>query len=153
MFVTLASQRRPVPDVASVPMKELKRYRIELECDYEEWWRYNLYISAACYNADGGIADYVNLSDKVYDIGSGIESRTRPAGYARGAKVTLETPPCVRAEFFLYAVANTFPHSDIIRNSPPFSAAVACYTDGRLTERTEYAVNQWGGLTLKKELG
>lgn len=133
-------------------MSKNKIFRAEVRSTYPEWWRYNVFVTVACYNQSGRIVDYLTLADKVYEVGDGTEIRTAPADYSLSRPLTLETPPCDHAELFVYVIANTFPSSVVIKDSPPFEIEVLTKAGGEKSVTTLYPVNQWGGLTLKQML-
>jgi len=130
-------------------------YTVELACSYAEWWRYNIYLSVAELDADDHLTDYRNVIDRIYDIeeGSGNEVRQAPADFeATRRVVSAETGACDHVAIYLYVIANTFPHSVRISDSPPFSMnlVVRCMAAGGAKEmlRQTCEVNQWGGLTI-----
>lgn len=104
----------------------MKSFRVEVRSAFPEWNRYAVYMTAVCFDADGAMVDYVNLTDK---------------------DAVLETPPCESADLYLYVIAREFPASDIIAASPPFDIDVV--VDGAAKT---YSVNQWGGLSVKQPL-
>ncbi len=130
----------------------MKTYKAEVRCAFPEWWRYNVFMTAACFDADGGISDYLTLSDKVYEPGSGSEVRQAPADYDPARPLVLETPPCDHADIYVYVIANTFPASEVIKESPPFAIELLTSHGEDKPTTTLYSVNQWGGLSLKQEL-
>lgn len=109
-------------------------------------------MTVACYDADGKIADYLTLTDKVYEPGDGTEVRRAPESYDPARPLAIETPPCDRADVYVYVIANTFPASEVIKESPPFEIEVLTSAGGEKPSTTLYRVNQWGGLTLKQSL-
>jgi hypothetical protein len=133
-------------------MAKEKIFRAEVRCAFPEWWRYNVFMTVACYDTGGGIVDYLSLTDKVYETGDGTEIRLAPNDYNPLRPLVLETPPCDHAELFVYVIANTFPSSTVIKDSPPFEIEVLTSAGGEKPVTTIYPVNQWGGLTLKKTL-
>lgn len=128
-------------------------YRAEVRCAYPEWWRYNVFMTVACYDAEGKVTDYLTLSDKVYEPGDGTEVRSAPEGYDAARPLVVETSPCDHADVYVYVIANTFPASDSIKESPPFEIELLTSRSGDKPETTLYNVNQWGGLTLKQAIG
>ncbi|MDR0907311.1 MAG: hypothetical protein LBM63_01670 [Rikenellaceae bacterium] len=134
-------------------MAENKIFRAEVRSRFAEWWRYNVFMTVACYDEGGQTSDYLNLADKVYETGDGTEARTAPADYNPARPLVLETPPCHHAELFVYVIANTFPSSTTIKDSPPFELEVLSSAGGEKPVSTLYPVNQWGGLALKQSLG
>lgn len=133
----------------------MKSFRAEIGCAFPEWWRYNVFMTAACFDADGKASDYVTLTDKVYEPGDGSEVRGVPADYDAARHLVLETPPCDHADIYVYVIANTFPASDVIAKSPPFEMELITRnisaTDD-VPETHTYHVNQWGGLSVKLNL-
>ncbi len=130
----------------------MNAYKAEVKCAYPEWWRYNVFMTAACFDADGRISDYLTLTDKTWEPGDGSEVRQAPAGYDTSRPLVLETPPCDHADIYVYVIANTFPVSAAIKDSPPFEIELLTSTDGGRPETNMYKVNQWGGLTFKQSL-
>ena len=109
----------------------MKSFRVEVRCAFPEWDRYTVYMTAVCFGADGAMTDYVNLTDK---------------------NAALETPPCERADLYLYVIAREFPASDVVAASPPFEIEVVTFSNGGTPKTTSYPVNQWGGLSVKQSL-
>lgn len=109
----------------------MKSFKIEIKSVFPEWDRYSVYMTAVCFDADGAMTDYVNLTDK-----------TR----------ALETSPCERADLYLYVIADRFPASEVIAQSPPFTVELVVSKDGGKPSVTLYEVNQWGGLSAKVSL-
>lgn len=113
----------------------MKSYKISVRSDFPEWSRYNVYMTAVCFDAQNNTTDYVNTT------------RESPAD---NTPLTLTTPPCARADLYLYVVAREFPASDSIASSPPFPIEVLITENaGATTTKTTHEVNQWGGLSIK----
>lgn len=108
----------------------MKVFKISVRSDFEEWSRYNVFLTAVCSGEAGGEAtEYVNaLADE-----------------------PLITPPCESAELYIYVVAREFPESRAIADSPPFDISVVVSADGDQT-LTTYKVNQFGGLSVRQTL-
>ncbi len=109
----------------------MKSFRIEVRSAFSEWDRYTVYVTAVCFDADGKMTDYVNITDK---------------------NKALETAPCDHADLYLYVIAKEFPASDVISASPPFEIEVVTSADGGKPAVKNYSVNQWGGLSVKLPL-
>ncbi len=127
---------------------EQSGYTVELFCDYSQWWRYNLYVVVIGYDHNGERVCYRNLVDRVYDIAEVGVTRSAPADYDPLRPVKLESGPCAYADVYLYVVPNTFPDSEFIKDSPAFNLVLQVSAGGRVLERSEHQVNQWGGLTV-----
>ncbi|MCD8173833.1 MAG: hypothetical protein LUD76_10340 [Alistipes sp.] len=127
---------------------ELIRYSVELVCGYPEWWRFNLYIMVVGFDRDGNSLSFTNFTDRIYDLDT-APGRTAPPGFdAAARKACVESPPCHYIEVYAYAVTNTFPESESIKDSPPFQATLMVSAGGRPFASDSYEVNQWGGLTI-----
>jgi hypothetical protein len=106
----------------------MKSFRAEVRSAFPEWDRYAVYMTAVCFGAGGEMIDYVNLT---------------------GRDGVLETPPCERADLYLYIIAREFPASDVISASPPFEIEIVTRAGDAAPKITTYPVNQWGGLSVK----
>lgn len=122
--------------------------RISLECSYDQWWRYNVYVSAATFR-DGDKVDYQSLTDSVYPLGNGSEVRLRPEGYDSQRPLALEVEAAETLELFVYIIPNTMPVADSITQSPPFPIRLKVKGAG-LAVREELLVNQWGGVSVHR---
>lgn len=121
---------------------------VELVCGYPQWWRFNLYMMVVSCDSQGNTLSFKNFTDRVYDVEYGAR-RESPKGYDPSArKAMIESDPCHHIEVYVYAVTNTFPDSESIKDSPPFDATLSVSADGVLIAREDYEVNQWGGLTI-----
>lgn len=127
------------------------KYKVELICDYPEWWRYNVYMMVVGFDRDGNNAAFNNFIEKVYDVNYGGEPREVPDGYTTPRTVTLITDECAYVEIYIYVVANTFPRSAVISDSPSFDACLRVSANDRMLKEQTYEVNQWGGLTIVAE--
>jgi len=133
-------------------------YTVEIVCGYAEWWRYNIYLSVAEFDEEDRLADYRNVVDRIYDIedGRGSEVRQAPAGInAAQRMISVETGACDHIAIYLYVIANTFPYSVRISDSPPFPMDfVVRRTSDNSSDGAEEIlrhtceVNQWGGATI-----
>lgn len=128
------------------------KFNVDLSCDYAQWWRYNVYISVVCYDEQSQIVDYLNYVDKIYDIENGEAERSQPANYPVPRQVGLESIPCDHISLYLYVIANTFPRSLAVRDSPPFPATLTVRCDGKAIIKRNCEVNQLGGFTISGEM-
>ncbi len=125
----------------------MREFLIRVTCDYPQWWRYNLYMIAVAFDEKGERIDYHSFTDRVYEPSEDL-TRQRPADYPSPRIAEIRTSPCDHCEFYFYAVANTFPASPVIRDSPPFEATLEISSGDEILERKTLEVNQWGGCTL-----
>lgn len=128
---------------------ELTVYSAELLCDFPDWWRFNIYMMIVGYDREGTQIGFDNLTDRVFDMEfGGTDKRKAPENYDAQRPLFLKSSPCDYAEIYVYAVTNTFPESEIIKDSPPFKVELRVRAGDRLLESRHYEVNQWGGLTI-----
>lgn len=126
----------------------MKEVTIKLSSDFPFWWRFNIYMSAVCYGQDGHMVEYCNLIDSVYDIQTDSETRLCPLDYDTNREIKLQTPPCDKVKLYLYIIANTFPQSRIIRDSPPFDARLMMSVGEEILTDQIIKVDQLGGHTI-----
>ena len=129
-----------------VKMAKNSTIRITIESGYDQWWRYNVYVSAATF-ADGERVDYRSVCDVVYPLGNGSEVRLRPEGWNPARPIVLEIDAAQSLELFAYVIPNTMPIDNSIRQSPPFPIRLKINGAG-LNISEDHKVNQWGGLSL-----
>ena len=122
-------------------------YEIELLCESPLWWRFNVYIMVAGYDAGGNVAAFNSIRDHVYDVDLSAQGRTAPSG-AGTRKLRVVTDPIYYGHLYIYAVANTLPDSRDIKDTPPFPAELQISSEGKILKREELSVNQLGGLTI-----
>ncbi len=122
-------------------------FEIELQCDYPQWWRYNLYLSLAGYDDSRRRVDFATFTDTVYDV-TGREHAGPPPGWSadRGAAVRCTAPEY--AEAFINVVTNTLPVTNRVGDCPDFGALLIGRCDGREILRRTIHVNCWGGFSL-----
>lgn len=127
-------------------------YEINVSSSFREWWRYNVFISAACYAADGTVSDYVGIKDSIYDPSDGIRKREKPQDYDPQRLSHLSAPSCKRLEIYLYVIANTMPSDGVVKHSPPFEASISVTRNGQTLLSQNFEVNQWGGASLRFDI-
>ena len=124
-----------------------KKYNIKITSNYDEWWRYNIFLTAVGYDEEGKVISYKSMTDRPYEINGTDEIRTNPIEGER--VIELDSQDLVfRAELYLYVITNTYPQTPIIREWPPFKMNLHVEINGEIVEQSEHEVNQWGGTTL-----
>ncbi len=132
-------------------------YTIEAVSPYEELFRYNILISCATYDSQGGelwvgggehiygeIAEvgYLDRYRNVLELPEEYEV-ARPLIVTCDSEVDGRQVASLRA--ILYIIPHTMPESIVIRESPPFPITLSISRDGEQLFSQEYKVNQWGG--------
>lgn len=123
------------------------QYKIKITSNYEEWWRYNIFLTVVGYDESESIAFYKSMTDRPYEISDDDEPRSNPFGDERIIELDCEGSVC-RVELYLYVIMNTSPQTTIIREWPPFKMDLNVEMNGSTVEQSEHEVNQWGGTTL-----
>ena len=124
-----------------------KQYKIKISSDYDEWWRYNIFLTIVGYDTQEQVISYKSITDRPYEINGTDEVRTNPLESER--IVELESTDLVaRAEIYLYVITNTYPQTTTIREWPPFDMTLQIEINSTIVEQSKHEVNQWGGTTL-----
>lgn len=131
-------------------MAKQNKITIEIKCGFEQWWRYNVYISAASFRDEQRV-EYRSLTDTVYPIGRGDEIRPCPEEYNPKRPLRLEVEEGDSLELFIYVIPNTMPSAEAIRQSPPFKMRVGV-KGSAINHNEEFHVNQWGGVSIHLSL-
>lgn len=126
-------------------------YRVELWSDFEELYRYNLFISCAGYDSEGEQI-YVEGCEKIFkeEIVLSDEPFDVPDDFVVGERLFLESPSrgVDRLTVIVDVVANTLPEDRCIANSPPFALSVRVCCDDQQIATTSHQINQWGGANV-----
>lgn len=105
----------------------------------------------AGYDNTGNRVSFDNYVDRVYELEFGTGRRTAPEDYNKKRPVKIISELCLYIEVYIYIVVNTFPDSEMIKDSPPFKATLKVTPQGGKPEERSYEVNQWGGMTVTAE--
>lgn len=124
-------------------------YRISIECDYREFWRYNLALSGEV-RADGKRVGYIAYSDDAAAVGSQL--RAAPAGYNRPRRTIVEGVAGDALTLYIYIVPNTLPESRIVADSAPFEVGVSISHGDKVVYKRRLLINQWAGDNIEIKL-
>lgn len=125
-------------------------YTISIECDYREFWRYNLALSGEVL-ARGRRVGYIAYSDDVAAVGS--ELRAAPAGYSRPRRTVVEGASGDALTLYIYIVPNTLPESRVVADSAPFELDVSISHGDRVVYNRRLLINQWSGDNIEIKIG
>lgn len=125
-------------------------YTISIECDYREFWRYNLALSGEVLAA-GRRVGYIAYSDDVAAVGS--ELRAAPAGYSRPRRTVVEGAAGDALTLYIYIVPNTLPVSRVVADSAPFELGVSISHGDSVVYNRRLLINQWSGDNIEIKLG
>ena len=124
-----------------------KQYKIKISSNYEEWWRYNIFLTTVGYDEMDQVIFYKSITDRPYEITGDDEYRSNPLEGERLIELNC-SDLAYRAELYLYVITNTYPQTPIIREWPPFKMTLQVEINGEIAEQSDHEVNQWGGTTL-----
>lgn len=134
-------------------------YTIDLQSDYAELYRYNLFIACVGYDAEGE-QTYVEGVEKIHreEISPGLEELPIPEGFVVGERFSLSVQQAEALQLVIDVVPNTLPADDMIENTPPFemnvrvsvSANVGASTNPKSKQihSSTHSINQWGGANI-----
>ena len=128
----------------------MKQFTVELRCRYKEWWRYNVEMMCAAFDAADRRVGFTAARSHIADVGA--ELREPPAGVAVPASLQLETAACNHALFYLYIIPHTLPAASRIGDTDPFEITLRIACDGRELRTERFQVNQWGGASIQLRL-
>lgn len=131
-------------------MKTKSGFVIELTCRYDGWWRYNVEMMCAAFDAAGRRVGFGSVRSQIAEAGA--ELREIPRGVEAPARLRLESVPCDHALLYLYVIPHTLPRDNRIGASEPFDVTLRISYDGRLLRTERHRVNQWGGASLHLRL-
>lgn len=124
-------------------------FNITFSCAYEEFWRYNLYITGKVF-ASGECVEFIGHSDKVAEIGIPLESKPNVEHRARSLKIT--TLDGDSLTLYIYVVAHTLPTTNLISEAPPFECVVSVDHGGKRLHHKRYEIDQWSGNNIEIKL-
>lgn len=125
------------------------KYKVSLSCTDHDWWRFNVFMIVVGYDDAGEKVSFDDYTERIYDLEYGTGAvRTAPEGYVDNRVSTLSSGECAYAEIYAYAVANTLPASEMIKDTPAFPARLTVEAGGKTVLDRDYTVNPWGGLTI-----
>lgn len=128
-------------------MKNSCGIRIELLCRHASWWRCNVELFCAAFDAAEQRIGFSSARSQIAPAGS--ELRKPPAGVAVPASLALEAPRCDHALLFLYVIPHSLPLDNRIEASEPFELQLRIDVAGRPPQTERIRVNAWGGASVR----
>lgn len=130
---------------------DMTKYEVEFSCSDRDFWRFNLFMIVVGYDESGERVSFEDYTERIYELEYGVEVRLPPPGYDTNRRVGIISGKCAYVEIYIYAVANTLPASEVIRDTPSFPARLTVIAGQETVIDKEYTVNPWGGLTIVAE--
>lgn len=114
-------------------MRKSKKYTIDIKSDFHEWNRYDIYLIVSARDENNNTLFYTNTNYSP----------------SKGSQFSFECQTEeMNPKLFIYIMANEFPNSAIINDSPPFKASIEIRLNDKIAEVLQHDVNQWGGTTI-----
>lgn len=124
-----------------------KVFRVELQCTYKEWWRYNVELQCGSFDADGQRVGFTTTRQTVAEIGANLPSAPDKTSYKK--QLLLESVPCHEARFLIYIIPHTLPKERRLEQTPPFDIKLRTWCDGAKIATENRAANQWSGTSFE----
>ena len=124
----------------------MQPYTITFECDFSEFWRYNLIIQGETLRS-GERYQAISHLDKVAPLGS--ELSQQPADYSRAPKTEIVTESGDGLRLYIYIMPHTMPFTREIAAAAPFEFRVTIETPRGQCFKRLYQVNQWSGCNIE----
>ncbi len=122
-------------------------YKIEVECSYEQLWRYNTIIMCGGFSGSEESLYVVSKEDIISDTEHPIESEPSDFVLPRRVELTAESADHIRA--IIYVVPHTLPLSRDVDECPPFDVEVTITNGVKKIYSSTHPVNQWGGASIE----
>lgn len=117
-------------------------YNVELSTSEKQWWRYNVVITAAGFDAKGNRTGYYSLNEHRGDVGA---DNAMLSQMPRKRALHLECGACHKLDLYLYIIPHTLPECRDIEDAKPFDVALKISLgDSRIVDK-KLRVNPWGG--------
>ncbi len=127
-------------------------YKIDVESDFEQLWRYNTIVMCGGYDSPPSSQQLYVVSSK--DIISDIENpiECEPVGYTLPRRVTLEAEAADHIRVIVYVIPHTLPLGREVEHYPSFDVDVKISRMGESIYHATHNVNQWGGASIEIKL-
>ncbi len=127
-------------------VKKGRIFDIELSCDFEYLWRYNITLACEMLGEQGERLDFGSKELRVADIGS--QMRVAPEGWTKRQKLQLSTVRCASIRMVAYLLAHTMPEERDVESLKPFEMRIMVTTDGEKIYNKVHYVDQRGGAAI-----
>ncbi len=121
-------------------------YSVEIESQYEEFWRYNMMVMCVGTNELGEQIFVESGSDCVAQIGD--ELRSKPNNYPEHRVLCVQTPPSSRLQLLAYVIPHTLPVSGDVELAAPFELSIKVIVKGNIVYSSTESVDQWSGASI-----
>ena len=117
-------------------------FSLTIECNFAEFWRYNLIITGATFVA-GERTSFIKYVDEVAPVGSNLTEP--PLTYSRKPKLEIETEGCDSVILYIYVLPHTMPRTRDTHEAKPFELHTTLSRGTEVLYNRRYSIAQWVG--------
>ncbi|MFI3319973.1 MAG: hypothetical protein SNH01_04195 [Rikenellaceae bacterium] len=125
-------------------------YKIEVETQFEESWRYNLVVMCGGYTASAKQLYVVSTEDTIAEIED--FQTTKPDGYTLPRQLSLKAKRADNIRALVYVIPHTPPANRDIEEFAPFEMSIKIARDGKEIYSQIHDINQWSGSSIEIKL-
>lgn len=120
----------------------MQPFKLLIECNFAEFWRYNLIVTGATFVA-GERTNFIKYVDEIAPVGSNLSEQ--PLDYSRKPKLELEIDGCDSVILYIYVLPHTMPRTRDTHEAKPFELHTTLSRDGEVVYNRRHMVAQWVG--------
>ena len=120
----------------------MQPFKLLVECNFAEFWRYNLIITGATY-LQGETQNFIKYVDEVAAVGSNLAEM--PQGYSRSPKLELEFEGGDAITLYIYVLPHTMPRTRLTNEAKPFELHTTLRRGGDVLYNRRHSIAQWVG--------
>ena len=128
----------------------MERFYIDIKCDFEELWRYNIIAMAGVF-VGGEQVDVLKHASEVAPVGAMLSAA--PEGYIANRNFSLTSDPAEALTLYIYIIPHTFTKGLVISDVEPFELDVVVRHGTRTVHKHRYEINQWSGENIEIKIG
>ena len=127
----------------------MQPYTITLECDFSEFWRYNLIVQGQVTN-QGEPCNYFDHSDVVAPVGSNLPQI--PDSYSRPSRITIECKAGDALTLYIYVIPHTLPQTREVSTGNDFELRATVRQGNTILYNRHHVINPWVGNNIEVKL-
>lgn len=128
-------------------MDKNEGFKVEISSDYDEFWRFNVLVTCACFDGEGKQIDFVSVDDAIAPVRSNLKSR--PLDCPATRTVVFETEPCSRIFMYIYLIPHTMIASRYVDDDCHYAVVVRITRAGQVVAKSRFMANKWTGASIE----
>ena len=128
-------------------MADKATYKIEIDSNYPEFWRYNIAVTCGLFDAENHQTGFVPAESTVAPVGSNLEKC--PNGVEKHRRLTFIADDCDHLRMYIYIIPHTLPTDAHIADCKPFPLSVKISFAGKTVVQEKRGINQWSGASIE----